>query len=75
MHAVKKKDNLMMLMLAANDFITFVDGSWSIDSKGYISASMGGIIFNKSKQIVFIFSGPTSANNAFEAEKMLMFFS
>ncbi|WOH13738.1 hypothetical protein DCAR_0933249 [Daucus carota subsp. sativus] len=54
--------------LQSFDFVCAVDGAWGRNEGGDIGGGMGGFIKNNQGIILLLFSGPSSASNAEEAE-------
>ncbi|XP_017252064.1 uncharacterized protein LOC108222689 [Daucus carota subsp. sativus] len=51
------------------DLIVAIDGAVSKKSASTSHAGIGGVIKNKDGALIYVFSGPSSASHAFEAEK------
>lgn len=46
----------------------FIDGSLAQAQDGSLKAEIGGFLLDKNKEIIFLFSGPSSAKSPMEAE-------
>lgn len=54
--------------------IGFSDGSWKIAENGSKRSGIGGCITDLEGNLIFIFSGPSSANNPLETEREALLF-
>lgn len=60
-------DQLHALLQTNRDLIGFLDGSWKLKQGGNL-AGIGGYILKKNGDVIFSFSGPCCACDAFQAE-------
>lgn len=69
----KKSDLFQDLTWWNSEFIAYTDGSWSVCNQ-VPKSGVGGCILEKEGNILFIFSGPSSANSPREAEREAILF-
>lgn len=73
LQVLNKRISLMTLLHQSFDLIGFSDGAWYKDNQGVTFAGIGGIIFGKNNQKLFILSGPSQAISPLEVEKQACF--
>ena len=67
-HTHKLSTEFWRFKMQSFDYICAVDGAWGGNERGVIGGGMGGFIKNSQGRIKFLFSGPSPASNAEEAE-------
>ncbi|WOG81935.1 hypothetical protein DCAR_0101093 [Daucus carota subsp. sativus] len=56
-----------------HDFIGYTDGAWKFKNNSH-TAGIGGCILDKEKNLIFVFSGPSSASSPRDSEKEAILF-
>lgn len=66
--AVNRRDSLLQILFSKFDLVAFSDGAWSSSCKGISKGGLGGLLYNKKKEIILIISGPSTVDSACHAE-------